>query len=134
MCSSFFSDAEPWNIMCSNRCANPVRPLGSTRKPMLYMTSTSTTGAVWSGLTTTFSPLGSVKYSSGTVKAGGDGTCAASGVATAMRASALAATANRTGMRRLLDGTGDTGETSRGGVWFVTAGTVRGTNAVRPGR
>ena len=26
--------ADPWNIMCSNRCANPVRSFGSLRNPM----------------------------------------------------------------------------------------------------
>src|SRR6187455_2538395 len=31
------------------------------------MTSTSATGAVWSSLTTTFRPFGSVKYSTGTL-------------------------------------------------------------------
>ncbi len=51
--------------MCSNRWAKPVRPFGSMRKPMLYMTSTSTTGALRSSLTTTFRPFGSVKYSTG---------------------------------------------------------------------
>ena len=32
------------------------------------MTSTSATGAEWSSLTTTLSPFGSVKYSTGTLK------------------------------------------------------------------
>ena len=59
--------------MCSNRWAKPVRPFGSMRKPMLYMTSTSTTGALRSSLTTTFRPLGSVKYSTGTLNAEGLG-------------------------------------------------------------
>jgi len=67
MCSPFFACAEPWDIMCSNRWAKPVRPLGSIRNPILYMTSISTTGADVSGLTTTFRPLASVNDSKGTV-------------------------------------------------------------------
>ena len=32
-CSSLGNDSLPWNIRCSNRWANPVRPCGSDRKP-----------------------------------------------------------------------------------------------------
>ena len=45
--------------MCSNRCAKPVRPFGSMRKPMRYITSTTTTGAAWFSLITTRRPFGS---------------------------------------------------------------------------
>src|SRR6266542_5805882 len=38
------------------------------RKPMRYMSSTITTGAAWFSLTTTRSPFGSLRYSTGTVK------------------------------------------------------------------
>ncbi len=31
--ASFSRCAEPWNIRCSNRWANPVRPSGSDRIP-----------------------------------------------------------------------------------------------------
>ncbi len=34
-CSPGPTFSEPLNIMCSNRCANPVRPLRSSREPTL---------------------------------------------------------------------------------------------------
>ena len=43
-CSDFFTCADPWNIMCSNRCANPERPTRSLRDPTWYHTSTDTSG------------------------------------------------------------------------------------------
>src|SRR3954470_14490392 len=55
--------------MCSNRCAKPGRPFGSMRKPIRYITSTTTTGAAWFSLTTTRRPLGSFRYATGTEKA-----------------------------------------------------------------
>src|SRR5262249_25826266 len=54
--------------MCSNKCRNPVRLRGSIRKPIRYITSTTTTGAAWSSLTTTRRPLGSFRYWTGTEK------------------------------------------------------------------
>src|SRR5262245_41041735 len=59
--------------MCSNRCAKPVRLRGSTRNPIRYITSTSTTGAAWLSLTTTRRPLGSFRYWTGTEKDEPDG-------------------------------------------------------------
>ena len=34
-CCPFATFAEPWNIMCSNKWANPERPRSSFRKPTL---------------------------------------------------------------------------------------------------
>ena len=47
--------------MCSNRCAKPVRSFGSMRKPIRYITSTTTTGAAWFSLITTRRPFGSFR-------------------------------------------------------------------------
>ena len=38
-CSFWPTFADPLNIMCSNRWANPVRPLRSSRDPALYWTT-----------------------------------------------------------------------------------------------
>ena len=38
----------PLNIKCSNRCAKPVLPFGSSFDPTLYQTVTAATGALWS--------------------------------------------------------------------------------------
>ena len=62
-CSAFFTFAEPWNIMCSNRWANPERPARSLRDPTSYQTSTDTIGVEWSSDQTTVSPLGRVNCS-----------------------------------------------------------------------
>ena len=51
----------PLNIRCSNRCAKPVLPFGSSFDPTLYQTLTATTGALWSSWTITVSPLASLK-------------------------------------------------------------------------
>lgn len=53
--------SEPENIRCSNRCAKPVLPAGSSPEPMWYQMLTATTGALWSSCTTTVRPLGRVK-------------------------------------------------------------------------
>ena len=54
---------EPWNIMCSNRWAKPVRPGFSSFEPTLYKTFTDTTGVLWSSWRMTVRPLGSVYFS-----------------------------------------------------------------------
>ena len=54
--------AEPWNIMCSNRCAKPVLPGTSSREPTWYQRSTATTGTVWSSATRTVRPLSSLNW------------------------------------------------------------------------
>jgi hypothetical protein len=56
-CSPFFTLAEPWNIMCSNRCAKPVRPGRSLRAPTSYHTSTAATCDERSGARMTVRPL-----------------------------------------------------------------------------
>ena len=63
----------PWNITCSNRCANPVRPATSSFEPTLYQTSTTTSGMRWSSCRITSSPLGSVYFSKGSCGVFGDG-------------------------------------------------------------
>ena len=56
-----------------------MRPFGSMRKPMRYITSTTTTGAAWFSLITTRSPLGSFRYTTGTEKDAFDCACAEGG-------------------------------------------------------
>ncbi len=63
-------------MMCSKRCANPVRPGRSYPEPTWYQTLTEATGVEWSSATTTRSPLGRVKVVCGMLTC-----CAASGVA-----------------------------------------------------
>src|SRR5437867_6475036 len=48
------------NMMCSNRCANPVRPVSSSLDPTWYQVLTVTSGREWSSWTSTLRPLGSV--------------------------------------------------------------------------
>ena len=57
--------SEPLNIRCSNRCAKPVRPAGSSLLPTWYQMLTATIGALRSVCTTTRRPLGSVNSSYG---------------------------------------------------------------------
>src|SRR5512146_76626 len=57
MCSALPTLAEPWNMTCSNRCANPVLPTTSCLEPTLYQTLTATTGARWSSATMRRRPL-----------------------------------------------------------------------------
>jgi hypothetical protein len=49
------------NSMCSNRCANPERPCGSSLDPTWYQTCTVTFGVALSTDQNTFSPLASVR-------------------------------------------------------------------------
>jgi hypothetical protein len=51
--------------MCSNRCANPVRPIRSFADPTWYQRFTATSGAVWSSERVTNSPFGNRKVSIG---------------------------------------------------------------------
>src|SRR5918999_1310013 len=51
--------------MCSNRCANPVRPGRSFAEPTWYQRFTATMGAVWSSESVTNSPFGSRNVSIG---------------------------------------------------------------------
>ena len=57
--------SEPWNIRCSNRCAKPVRPAGSSLQPTWYQRLTATIGALRSVCTITRRPLGRVNCSYG---------------------------------------------------------------------
>ncbi len=57
--------AEPWNIMCSKRCAKPVRPGRSFRDPTPYHRLTATTGTDGSRDSTTLSPLPRLNRSNG---------------------------------------------------------------------
>src|SRR5438105_15350287 len=54
---------EPENIMCSNKCAKPVRPGASFAGPTWYQRFTATMGKRWSSLTMTVSPFGNLKVS-----------------------------------------------------------------------
>ena len=65
MCWPDATLAEPWNMTCSKRWANPVRPGSSSREPTSYQRLTATDGAPWSGLAITRSPLCSVRSSIG---------------------------------------------------------------------
>src|SRR5687767_8580814 len=51
--------------MCSNRCANPVRPARSFADPTWYHRFTATIGAVWSSDSVTNNPFGNRKVSIG---------------------------------------------------------------------
>src|SRR4029453_3816387 len=49
------------NIRCSRECASPDLPGVSSAEPTLYQTMWVTTGARWSGMTTTWRPFGKGK-------------------------------------------------------------------------
>src|SRR4051812_53476 len=53
----------PMNIRCSKRCANPLRPAGSSLPPTRYHVFTVATGSVWSSCRITVIPLSSVYFS-----------------------------------------------------------------------
>src|SRR5262249_6725383 len=65
-CRFFGTCSEPWNIMCSKRCANPVFPSGSFREPTPYQRFTATMGTVRSWDRTTLRPLSRRWRSKGT--------------------------------------------------------------------
>ena len=50
-------------MMCSNKCADPVRPGRSSPDPTWYQMFTDTTGTEWSSWRITCKPLGSVNVS-----------------------------------------------------------------------
>src|SRR3954451_13583562 len=50
---------DPENIMCSNRCANPLFPGVWLAAPTWYQTSTAICGRRWASLRVTVSPFGS---------------------------------------------------------------------------
>src|SRR5262245_56673743 len=81
--STFF---EPWNIMCSKRCAKPVRPGRSFLEPTWYQRLTWTIGSFRSTCRMTCRPLGSVYFSNSTfgtapaAAAGGAGLAGAAGL------------------------------------------------------
>src|SRR5262247_1178855 len=57
--------AVPLNIRCSRKWASPDLPGVSSAEPTLYQIISVTTGVRWSGITTTWSPLPSVKLLGG---------------------------------------------------------------------
>ena len=57
---------EPWNIMCSKRCAKPVRPGFSFFEPTWNHWLTWTIGSLRSTCRMTCRPLGSVNFSNST--------------------------------------------------------------------
>src|SRR5436309_8880438 len=67
---------EPSNIMCSNRCANPVRPGRSFAGPTWYQRFTETSGSVRSSDKITSSPFFSLYFSNGIVGSFLPGDCA----------------------------------------------------------
>ncbi len=66
VCCSGSTFLEPLNIMCSKKCAKPVRPGFSFFDPTWYHSSTWTMGVDLSWCSTTTMPLGSTSrwYSS----------------------------------------------------------------------
>src|SRR5579863_4128551 len=64
-CSPLPTFSEPWNIMCSKRCAKPVWPGCSFRDPTSYVMQSDTVGAAWSSESTTRKPFFSVYCSMG---------------------------------------------------------------------
>ena len=92
MCSPFGAFFEPWNIMCSNRCAKPVLLCSSSREPTSYVTATAIVGDAWSGFITTTSPLSSVAFwISSAISSGRSGAAAAFSARGGAGASAAAA-------------------------------------------
>src|SRR4029453_4409627 len=73
------------NIRCSRECARPDLPGVSSAEPTLYQTMWVTTGARWSGMTTTWRPFGKVKSG---ILGGRAGTGVRAPAAFATRASA----------------------------------------------
>src|SRR5215475_8478531 len=69
--------AVPLNIRCSRKCASPDLPGVSSAAPTLYQIMCVTTGARWSGMTTSSSPLASVELAT-------SGPAASEGVAIAV--------------------------------------------------
>src|SRR4249919_4101594 len=64
------------NIRCSNRCAKPERPCGSSFEPTWYQTCTATVGLAWSSTLSTCRPLASVRsryFTVGTTSVDTDG-------------------------------------------------------------
>src|SRR5437660_11675522 len=57
--------AVPLNIRCSRKWASPDLPGVSSAEPTLYQIISVTTGVRWSGITTTWRPLLSVKLAGG---------------------------------------------------------------------
>src|SRR5665213_1559788 len=57
--------AVPLNIKCSRKCASPDLPGVSSAAPTLYQIMWVTTGARWSGMTTSSSPFAKVKSATG---------------------------------------------------------------------
>src|SRR3954471_4855904 len=55
----------PLNIKCSRKWARPDLPGVSSAEPTLYQIISVTTGVRWSGITTTWRPLLSVKLAGG---------------------------------------------------------------------
>src|SRR6185437_284271 len=53
--------AVPLNIRCSRKCASPDLPGVSSAAPTLYQIICVTTGALWSGITTSSNPLPNMK-------------------------------------------------------------------------
>src|SRR5512143_425209 len=53
--------AVPLNMRCSRKCAKPDLPGVSSAAPTLYQIICVTTGARWSGMTTSSKPLARVK-------------------------------------------------------------------------
>ena len=53
--------AVPLNIRCSRKCASPDLPGVSSAAPTLYQIMWVTTGARWSGMTTSSNPLPNMK-------------------------------------------------------------------------
>ena len=65
--------SEPLNIRCSNRCAKPVRPAGSSLEPTWYQMLTATIGALRSVCTITRRPLAQGEFLVGDVDFGAGG-------------------------------------------------------------
>src|SRR5438034_6627090 len=56
-CSPGPTFSDPLNIMCSNKCAKPVRPARSSADPTLYVTATLNVGAEGSSAMRTRNPF-----------------------------------------------------------------------------
>src|SRR6476659_2699412 len=102
------------NIRCSNRCAKPERPCGSSFEPTWYQTCTATVGPAWSSTLSTCRPLASVRsryFTAGTANVDvegdvvegddvdGDAVSAANSGEASVHAASSAGTVNQRTMR-----------------------------------
>src|SRR6185436_7320528 len=111
------------NIMCSKRCAKPVRPAFSLAGPTWYQMFTETSGRVWSSERTTSKPFFNLYFSNGMVGSFRDGDCASAGWPEAKANSNSRLPNRRTFLRNMIFPPRDAGRRSFPGS--LQLGTIR---------